>query len=198
MCDQGDEPNMEYSETMLKPRFLYQTLLHVALLALAVEVAILIHQKSVLRESLFRLSVKPIAAGDSLKTEGLELMTTQPRIESNSRHLLFLFTTSCRFCKQNIPNWEGIAGVAGKRGINIQGICLDKIVDKDSVSWFVVQNRISYPVYFTRDADQFRKNNNISGVPQTILCSPSGIVEKCWPGALTQKTTSEILDAVTN
>ncbi len=93
--------------------------------------------------------------------------------------LLFIFTTSCPYCSQNIPNWKKIYE-ENKNDYDVIGIGADEL---DKVKDYVYKNALPYEIFVPANIE-FRKRYKISGVPQTIIIDTTSIIKKFWLGKL--------------
>ncbi len=105
--------------------------------------------------------------------------------------LLFIFTTSCPYCSQNIPNWKRIYELK-KDDYDIIGIGADEL---GNVEDYADVNSLPYNIFVPIDKE-FRKKYKISGVPQTIIVDTDARVRKFWLGKLNNSELSKISDKV--
>lgn len=180
-------------------RFAYQVFLHVTLLVLAVEVVILSDRTTKMEASLSRLIAKSLAVGDTLSLGNVRSLVTSAPIDLGSRSVIYLFTTSCPYCEKNIQQWRKTADYALGKGLKVGAICLNTSNDgRDGIIRYVRENQIDYPVYDVSDANEFRETNNVQGVPQTMIRSADGKIEKVWRGVLADNAMAEIIAAIAN
>lgn len=79
--------------------------------------------------------------------------------------------------------------------VSFVGISLDT---KENTVKFVQELFMSFPVFFPSDPQAFRTLNKIEVVPQTILVSDKGKIEKIWTGKLEEEKTKEIVAAISD
>ena len=91
--------------------------------------------------------------------------------------MLFIFTTSCPYCSQNIPNWKKIYEQK-RNDYDIIGIGADEL---NKVKDYAKENDLPYKVFVPLDKE-FRKKYKISGVPQTIIVDKRSIIKSYWLG----------------
>ena len=111
-------------------------------------------------------------------------------IEYDKPTLLFIFTTQCDACIDNLYNWRQIADGYKNSNLNIVGVSLDDLQETDE---FVFFNEITFPVYIHPDSI-FQREFNIRATPQTIAVDKRGKVRKSWPGLLDSQRQQEIVD----
>jgi hypothetical protein len=180
-------------------RFAYQVFLHVTLIVLAVEVVVLSDRANKMETTLSRLTAKSLAEGDTLRLGSVRSLMTSAPMELGPRSLIYLFTTSCPYCEKNMQTWQGIAGQALSKGLRVGAICLNTASkSRDSLFGYVREHQINFPVYDVSDANEFRKTNNVQGVPQTMICSADGKIERVWRGVLADDAVAEITSAISN
>jgi len=172
-------------------RNIYSTFLHLTLLVLAIEVAILAKQNHELKEKIGQ-SLESLKIGDYFAMDDLVSLQPDYRIDSTSRYLLFIFTTTCPFCKQNLEHWNQVANKTWESNTHKLGISLDGV---DETSRYLKDNNVVFPVVCSRDAKNFQKKNKIEIVPTTVARNDVGKVENMWAGLLNQKEIQEVIDA---
>lgn len=164
----------------LDVRRFYSIFLHLAVIGLAVEVLVLIDQNRELKQA--PRPPNQITVGDHLELDGLEVLTGEtPSLERLS--LVYVFTTSCRFCKQNKPTWFTIADLWQSSTLNVFGIS----VDTRNSTLAYISDSVNYPILLASDPAKYRNENRLAAVPQTILVSPDGEVKNVWTGVITHE-----------
>jgi peroxiredoxin len=86
-----------------------------------------------------------------------------------------------------------LAEVAKEKNTSVIGISLDS---KEKTVAYLSDNGIKYEVHVARNAEAFRRQNRITGIPQTIFRSPLGTVKKIWGGLLPENGVEEIAEAI--
>lgn len=178
---------------LLTTKYLYITLLHIALLVLASEVVILAKQNREMKQSLAPRD--PMQAGDSFSTEQLEPLKTGYRLDKGKRMVLLMFTTTCPYCEKNIPLWKQILQEINLDEIAIVGISLDT---PESTLVYTEEKALEIPIYYALDAPTFKKENKVLGVPTTVILDAAGNVENVWTGLLSENQTTDIVAAIRN
>ena len=105
-------------------------------------------------------------AGDSI--------TVGESADTASRELVFVFTTTCQFCKATIPIWIGLADSSHRLGrpIRILALSLDSA---GTTARYVAEHSLTYPVAtfpHWKIAQLFRAR----AVPQTLVLDHDGQV----------------------
>ncbi len=172
---------------------MYQVMIHVIVLALTVEVFVLAKQNRELKSNGVVAKQADIKVGDLFSFGELIPVTTSNPVDSSVSQLVYLFTTTCPFCVQNIRSWEELKVVASNKRMHVVGICLDA---PEKASGYAVQNKITYEVYVPKDYAKFRLWNRINSVPTTILRSRNGYAERVWLGILRGEQMKEIAEAI--
>lgn len=186
---------MNKLRTSLSGKNLYNIALHLLVVVLAVEVVVLMRQNKELKEGRGSAVQETIKVGDVLELSGLTPVTdgSQFTIVSH-RQLIFAFTTRCPFCKEMLPLWKYFAdSVAQKNSVAVLGISLDPLQETQA---YLAEQQIHFPVFIPTDTETFSNKNKLHTVPQTILRSPQGIVEKVWRGRLTAEQFNEVVQAI--
>lgn len=172
---------------------LYQVFLHFILVLFGVIIILLVIKIN-------KLQVKPefieqLKEGESFLPMDVQSLdgTLNELIFSNKLNptLLFIFTTTCPYCSQNIPNWKRIYE-QNKDKYEIIGIGADEL---DNVKEYANENKLPYKIFVPVDKD-FRKKYKISGVPQTIIVDTNNRIKKLWLGKLNNSELLKISDKV--
>lgn len=187
---------MKALKTYLEGKNLYVLFLHVAVLALAVEVVVLARQNSELKNPKDRGGKEQLAVGDSLSINDLKPLKANYTLPVNSpNQLLFVFTTTCPFCKKNLDNWKKLSEIAKEKNIAVVGIALDL---PDSTAKYMSANKIDFNVLFPADVNAYRQKYKLLGVPKTILRDSSGVVRGVWTGLLNGQQVEEVASAISD
>jgi putative oxidoreductase len=165
-----------------------------AILCLLSEVALLSVQNRELKSRLAMLIGGEILSPDEIVPPFKASDVSGGEVEIAYGHgtlktLLFVLSTSCRPCKQNLPNWSVIARRVDVSRGRVLGISLNS---PDLTRKYILENALSYPVLVPSD-QTFARQYKPSSTPQTILIDSGGRVEKVWRGVLDSLHTEEIL-----
>jgi putative oxidoreductase len=175
-------------------RFLQKAIGIAAILFLLTEVTLLSVQNRELKSRLAMLvgreilepgeTVPPFKARDANGKE-VEIACGHGTL----RTLLFVLSTTCKPCKQNLPNWSVIAHRVDERRGRVLGISLSST---ELTRKYSLENGLSYPVFVPSD-QTFAREYKPSSTPLTILIGGGGAVEKVWRGVLDSLQTEDIL-----
>jgi putative oxidoreductase len=165
-----------------------------AILFLLTEVALLSVQNRELKSRLAMLvgreilepgeTVPPFKARD---VNGKEIEIAYDQGSLNT--MLFVLSTTCNPCKENLPNWSEIVRKLDRRRYRILGISLSS---RDLTGKYVLEHGLSYPVLVPSD-ETFSREYKASTTPQTILVDAAGRVEKVWRSVLDSLQMEELL-----
>lgn len=167
----------------------YGFILHVVVVVLCIEVAILSRQNSLLKKSQGGTAPELLQAGDHFALKGLRAATEESVLDSTREtQLVFVLTTTCPFCREMIPVWNELASRARHR-VGVIAVCLDSL---ERAKKFAHENRISYPLFVPNNVQEFRKLNKAYGVPKTLIRQKDGSVRNVWNGKLTVDQLREV------
>lgn len=174
---------------LLTRRNLYYTFLHLVVFGLAVEVLLLSRENAQVRNRIPRAGAEILAEGDKFYFGELEAVFPGTHLDSSgSWQLVFLMSTQCVFCKENLPNWEKLLSQF-KNALPIVTISLDA---KSSVKRYVNENEFHSAIFVPTDIELFKKKNKAFGVPKTFLRYADGTVLKVWNGKLSSAQLIEV------
>jgi len=91
------------------------------------------------------------------------------------RQVLFIFNTTCGFCRETLPYWSKIANELGteeRREVEVYGISVDSEVETRR---YVVEEGLSFPVVRFPEARLVRLYR-AEGVPRTLVLDHQGEV----------------------
>ncbi|MBI4429572.1 MAG: redoxin domain-containing protein [Ignavibacteriales bacterium] len=138
---------------------------------------------------------RPLSTGEIMSVRDLTPLVSRFRspLELKEKQLIFVFTTTCKFCKANVSQWQQLASAAKQRNVKVFGISRDSM---SKTAAYVNDNSIRYNVFVPNDIKQFGEANRLPGVPLTIVREPTGTVEGIWVGTLDDKQTKEVLHKI--
>jgi peroxiredoxin len=188
---------MNKLRTYLTGKTLYSVFLHFAVVILAVEVVIIARQNKELKRGPSSEQLESLKAGDYFSLSGIAPLVNGTDLDTASRRqVIFVFTTRCPFCKETLPFWEKIEDQAKRvKDIGVIGICLD---EHAAVKAYVEEHRLTFPVFVAADKQLLGKKNKLQGVPQTIIRSRGGRVERVWRGRLLEEQFREVVRAISD
>ncbi len=119
----------------------------------------------------------------SLDGQEQTLVFDQP----DAKKLLFLFSTNCQYCTENIVNWEALIASHSSR------VELLAISENSVEETHIYQQDNSFPgEILVALPDDYRERYDVMAVPQTVLLNRDGIVEKAWLGRLNGEQLEDI------
>jgi peroxiredoxin len=176
---------------------LYSIFLHLVVVILTLEVVILARQNKELKGGPTAAPQESLKVGDYFSLSGIVPLDRNGRLDSTSvRQMIFVFTTRCPFCKETLPFWKEIAHrVVKAQDVSLIGICLDEVVLTKA---YVEEQQVTFPVFVAIDKESLVRRNKLHGVPQTIVRTTGGRVEKVWKGRLTEQQFHEVVRAISD
>ena len=173
----------------------YYIVLHIAVIVLAIQVVVLSSQNKKLKQPRAPSIAEQLQVGDTLVLHRLELVQDGSKLDTTSRRqMIFIFTTTCPFCKEVVATWNHLAATA-RSSFSVFAISLDP---KDQTLVYIKENKISYPVLVTIDPKVFKKMNKTHTVPQTIITGRTGKVQKVWTGKLNEGHLKEVAAVISS
>jgi peroxiredoxin len=167
-----------------------QLLLNAALLIACVLVVILgLRQIAVNRAyaNLRRQSVQPhegyVVPAFPARTLAGDTLTIGESVNPGGGQVLFVFTTTCQFCRATLPVWASLADslvrLNGGR-IQVVALSLDSV---DQSRRYASEHRLGYPVA-TFPTGKLRRLYRAGSVPQTVVLDAWGVVRYAYVGQL--------------
>lgn len=168
--------------------------IHLVVIVLGIEVYLLAMQNKKLKDEIGKRSVPEILrSGDIIPRFSAYDMEGKERLigynDLTKLYLLFIFSTKCHFCEQNLPNWADVSKSIDNNKVIIVGISTQ---DLDATRSYFQEKRLPFVVLVPKDKS-FSKDYKINVVPQTILVGRGGIIRKIWEGVLDEKKKMEII-----
>lgn len=102
-----------------------------------------------------------------------------------SREVLFVYDTSCGFCRASLPAWNDIAEEAASHGFSVYGLSLN---EPEGAAKYSAEHDLRF-LTLLLDSDRSKALLRAQAVPQTIVVDPNGLV----PGVLSEAATDSIL-----
>lgn len=119
-----------------------------------------------------------------------ELVAMDPTNTHRSSSIVFVFTTWCTACLDNIDNWVKLYQGLNPRGLSIYGVSPDPIEDiiryKDKLG-------IPFPMFSVSNDSTSLTTYKWKSYPQTILLDSLGEVVRVWNGGLRSDDYDEIV-----
>ncbi len=169
----------------------YQLFLYGALVLLAVQVLVLVRENKQLKEMVMASGVEQVKAGSEFANIDVTTLAGDPAqidFRSDSRStILFVFSTNCKYCSENLPNWQSIYE---RHKDTYRFVAISDSPPGDTQK-YVFDNNLTYPVYLPQDSN-FRKEYQLAGVPETLIINSDGIVENVWLGLLQEDAMNDL------
>jgi peroxiredoxin len=105
------------------------------------------------------------------------------RAEEGTRQVLFLFDTTCPFCRTSLPAWKNLSdrlASIGEPVVHVYGISLSPDAE---TRLYVEEQRLTFPVLRFPE-EKLRLLYRANGVPQVIVLNHEGRVIHTRPGEL--------------
>lgn len=177
-----------------------RTLIVIALIAAAGLVVALALAKRGLERQLLDLSARARDPYPGFYVPPMRLATlsgdsvTLGGSPSGPPQVLFVFNTTCPFCRASLPTWGGAAARLRDHGVETYGVSLD---GPELTQAYVEQHGLAYPVVCLTDS-KHRALYRASVVPQTLVLDADGQVRYARLGAVTGPSVEDsIVTAVT-
>lgn len=95
--------------------------------------------------------------------------------------LLDFFATWCSPCRAAIPHLNELQNRFGRQGLQVIGLSVDDLTDKQLVREFVIANKIGYPVALT--TEDLREDFGLVSIPTMMLLNKQGVVIEIFRGS---------------
>lgn len=172
---------------------IWSIILVVLVVVMGVEILLLVKENQRLRQALTRprgpfevLNPKdkvPSLIGVDLKGDEFSL-----QYPSSRSTILFWFSSTCPSCEHNLEFWKEIYQKHKSEKLRVFGVTHS---GEEKIEEFVHKFRVEFPVLVVSDfsiLDQYK----VEVIPQTMLIDGDGIVQKVWPGPLSEDYKKEI------
>jgi peroxiredoxin len=125
---------------------------------------------------------------------GINLMGEELKVEysSSQRTILFWFSSACPSCEHNLNFWKDIFQKHNSKELRFFGVTH---TGEEKTEEFVKKFQLEFPVIIVADfslLDQYK----VEVIPQTMLIDSSGVVQKVWPGPLSENYKKEIQEMI--
>ena len=118
-----------------------------------------------------------VQVGDILPPIEVVSLTGEDKIvacNDSERCLLLFLSAGCEICESDIPIWNDLAVTLRNKGWKVSAVFLEPI---DQVKIFLVNKETRFDVYSHKKTD-FKKIYKVNAVPQTIVLSQGGKVDR--------------------
>jgi len=176
---------------------IWSIILIVLVVVMGVEIFLLVKENQRLRETLTRPRgpfkvLNPEDKVPSLVGVGLKGEEFSLEYPSSQRTILFWFSAACPSCEHNMEFWKEIYGRHGGEKLRIFGVTQS---GEEKTLKFVDKFQLEFPVLVVSDfslLDQYK----VEVIPQTMLIDTLGVVERVWPGPLSEDYKKEIQEMI--
>jgi peroxiredoxin len=117
--------------------------------------------------------------------KGEEIKVEYP---SSKKTVLFWFSTDCSSCEDNLEFWRQIYQKYNSGMLRFFGVTTS---ERDKTEEFVKKSQLEFPVLILSDFSLLEKYR-VEVIPQTMLIDTNGVVQKVWPGTLSENHKKEI------
>jgi peroxiredoxin len=128
----------------------------------------------------------PLPALEGLDSSGQPL--TLGYGQDSRKTLLFVLSTRCRACLENMAAWRAMIDQLDSRRYRLAGISLQS----NGLSEFANRHGINTIPIFAELDPKYRVTYNLALTPQIILIDAAGKAEKVWTGALRNEETLDL------
>lgn len=129
---------------------------------------------------------------DSLTEITVDFGGTVRNVEIESA-VIFLMTSDCPYCKENVGSWNAIADQAGQMDLQIIGLLIRGTEDDYQAMY---DADVRFPVLLNADK-MFAQRHNISGVPLTLVVDHGRVVGR-WSGGAEYDLVGEVVALINN
>lgn len=102
--------------------------------------------------------------------------------------VMLVFSPSCSYCDDNMPNWQAIAQSLDRKLYRIMAVS----ITNDGVKEYIDQHGLPDVPVIADVEPKSRVSYEMNVTPQTILIDSQGKVEKVWTGVLQHDERTEI------
>jgi peroxiredoxin len=111
----------------------------------------------------------------------------------SQKHLLFIFTSHCSICAEQLPVWSRIADEISADGCQVHLVSID---DADETKAHLGGRYQNLPVVVAPSPMNLVRTYRVSGFPQVMLISGQGVVEWVQTGRLPDEKIQELISKV--
>ncbi|MGH9371268.1 MAG: TlpA family protein disulfide reductase [Vicinamibacterales bacterium] len=109
---------------------------------------------------------------------------------TGAHEILFLYNTTCPFCRAIMPVWKQVADRALNAGSSVHGLSVDGVAETARYSR---EHELNFPTLILA-TDRTRALLGARAVPQTLVIDPEGRVVASWMGGLSPVVIDSLLD----
>lgn len=178
---------------------LWSVILILLIVLMGVEILFLANENRKLRESLKHSPgpIKILNSEDKVPSlTGINLCNEELKVEypSSQKTVLFWFSPTCPSCEHNLEFWKEIYIKYRSKKLRFFGVTHSK---EKKIIEYVKRFQLEIQVLIVLDSsllDQYR----VETIPQTMLIDTSGVVQKVWPGPLSENDIEQIEDILSS
>ena len=172
---------------------LWSIILVVLVLAMGVEILLLVQENRELRLALKvpREPLKVLNPKEKVPPlTGIDLTGKEVKVEypSSKKTVLLWFSSDCSSCEDNLEFWRQIYQKRNSEMLRFFGVTTSEV---DKTEEFVKKFQLEFPVLVLSDFSLLEKYR-VEVIPQTMLIDSNGVVQKVWPGTLSENHKKEI------
>jgi peroxiredoxin len=137
-------------------------------------------------------SREAIQAGDiipAFKTVDMNEKPADITFDGSKKYLIYVFSTSCGACAEQLPNWNRLASTAMSRGYVVKGISLGSV---EHTREFFEDKEVKFEVLMMPNKSVLR-SFRLASPPEVLLLSAQGTVDWVHHGAMQDQTATEVL-----
>jgi peroxiredoxin len=176
---------------------IWSIILIVLVVVMGVEIFLLVKENQKLRAalSLPRGPIKILNPEEKVPSlVGINLKGEEFKVEypSSQKTVLFWFSSICPSCEHNLEFWREIYQKHSSDRLRFVGVTHS---GEEKTGEFVAKFQLEFPVLIVSDLallDQYR----VEVIPQTMLIDSTGIVQRVWPGPLSENYKKEIREMI--
>jgi peroxiredoxin len=172
---------------------IWSIILIVIVIVMGVEILLLVGENQKLRSALkaprgpFKVlnpeeKVPPLVGIDQ---KGEEVRLEYP---SSKKTVLFWFSAGCPSCEHNLEFWKEIYKKHSSGKLRFVGVTRS---GEEKAEEFVKKFQLEFPVLIVSDFSLLDRYK-VEVIPQTMLIDTNGVIQKVWPGSLSENYKKEI------
>ena len=128
----------------------------------------------------------PVVRSADLSGTPIELRPAEPGTPAT---ILVVLTTTCPFCRANVPIWNAIHRSLVDQ-VRFIALSLD---DRERTQRFAESSRAEFSMLVVEDARSFAADLGLHAVPQTLALDAEGVIRQVWGGGLSEDHVASIL-----
>jgi peroxiredoxin len=183
---------MKEKSSFLKTQ-LWSLILIALVLVMGIEIILLVQENQKLRKAFNRPRgpykiLNPEEKVPSLVGVDLEEKEIEIEYPSSKRTVLFWFSSTCPSCEHNLEFWKEVYRNHGSENLRFFGVTHS---GEEKTGEFAKKFELDFPIVIVSDISLLDKYK-VEVIPQTMLIDSQGVVQKVWPGPLSENYKKEI------